>query len=183
MTDKVAVLGAGSWGMAVARLLYLKGMAVTLWEFDRGEYEKLLFHRGNPEKLPGLKLPDGITITNDLEESVTDCPFIVLAVPSQKLRSVVVRLRDLVDPDAELVNLAKGIETRTLKRMSEVIGEELRPWSRRVVTLSGPSHAEEVIIDVPTAVVAAGEDEDLVLDAVDGLLRENIFLEKSIDIS
>lgn len=162
MFEKVTILGAGSWGMAIARLLHNNGVAVTLWEYDRAECEKLQRFRGHPEKLRGFELPVSITITNDLFEAISDSRLIVLAVPSQFLRSVLRPLKGKVDSQVGLVNLAKGIETKTLKRMSEVIAEELQPSYERVVTLSGPSHAEEVIVDMPTAVVAAGRDDGFV---------------------
>ncbi len=160
--EKVTILGAGSWGLAVARLLHNNGLTVTLWEYDHAAYEKLLKLRGQPEKLKDFKLPDGVAVTNDLLEAVSDAQLIVLAVPSQFLRSVLRSLRGRVDSQVGLVNLAKGIEKKTLKRVSEVIIDELHPLPERVVTLSGPSHAEEVIIDMPTAVVAAGIDDDFV---------------------
>jgi len=160
--EKVTILGAGSWGMAIARLLHNNGMAVTLWEYDRVEYEKLLKFRGQPEKLKGFKLPASITLSNDLFDAIGDSWLIVLAIPSQFLRSALGQLRGKIDPQVGLVNLAKGIETNTLKRMSEVIVDELQPSHKRVITLSGPSHAEEVALDMPTAVVAAGCDDEFV---------------------
>jgi glycerol-3-phosphate dehydrogenase (NAD(P)+) len=162
MFEKAAILGAGSWGMAIARLLHNNGLTVSLWEFDRQEYEKLRKFRGHPEKLKGFVLPEPVLVTNDLLEAVSGSRLIVLAVPSQFLRSVLARLRGKLDPEVGLVNLAKGIETKTLKRMSEVIAEELNPPREQVVTISGPSHAEEVIVDMPTAVVAAGSDDEFV---------------------
>jgi glycerol-3-phosphate dehydrogenase (NAD(P)+) len=160
--EKVTILGAGSWGLAVARLLHNNGLIVTLWEYDHAAYEKLVKFRGQPEKLKGFKLPEGVTVTNDLLEAVSDTQLIVLAVPSQFLRSVLRPLQKEVDSQVGLVNLAKGIEKKTLKRMSEVLIDELQPLPERVATISGPSHAEEVIVDMPTAVVAAGIDDDFV---------------------
>ncbi|MEW5995221.1 MAG: NAD(P)H-dependent glycerol-3-phosphate dehydrogenase, partial [Candidatus Zixiibacteriota bacterium] len=162
MPDRTAILGAGSWGMAIARHLALKGVPVTLWEFDPDEYRRLRSLRGNPDKLQGFTLPEEVAISHDLAEAVVDCRLVVLAVPSQSLRSVVIQLRDFLDSETGLVNLAKGIETRTLKRMSEVIAGELEFPSPRIATISGPSHAEEVIRDMPTAVVAAGYDNEFV---------------------
>ncbi len=159
--DKVAVLGAGSWGMAIARLLNLKGLAVCLWEFDERAFLKLKSRRGDPDKLKGFTLADEIVVTNDLLRAVAGCPLIVLAVPSQSVRSVLVQLNGRLMPQARVVNLAKGIETRTLKRMSQVITEEMEDARDHVVTLSGPSHAEEVVMDIPTAVVVAGSNDDV----------------------
>lgn len=156
MFDRVAVLGAGSWGMAVAGMLHHNGLSVKLWEYDRAEYALLVQHRGQPEKLKDFRLPDGIFLSNDLIETVADCTLVILAVPSQVLRPVVRRLNGAIPPETGIVNLAKGIETGSLKRMSEVIAEELYPPPENVATLSGPSHAEEVAADLPTTVVLAG---------------------------
>ncbi|MFH1372433.1 MAG: NAD(P)H-dependent glycerol-3-phosphate dehydrogenase [bacterium] len=156
MSEKIAILGAGSWGMAIARLLAGNGLAATLWEFDPQDFEILCSRRGHPDKLPGIILPESVSITNDPDDAVSDSSLIVLAIPSQALRSALVRLRGRLDHTAGLVNLAKGIETTTLSRMSEVITEELGLSIENIVTLSGPSHAEEVAKDMPTAVVAAG---------------------------
>ena len=164
MTDRIAVLGAGSWGMAVARLLERNDADVTLWEFDPDEYRKLVAHRTIPNKLKDFRLPESIHLSNDLYESVTGRGLLVLAIPSQSLRSVLTKLRGKTDPGVGLVNLAKGIETGTLKRMSEVIEDELRLGPERVATLSGPSHAEEVIRDMPTTVVAAGAGEEFIVE-------------------
>ena len=162
MFEKIAILGAGSWGMAVARLLHNNGLRVVLWEFDRKEYEKLVTLRGHPDKLKDFVLPDTVLVTNDLPEAVNSCRLIVSAVPSQSLREVMSRLREQIDNEVGVVNLAKGIENGTLKRMSEVIIDELGTTHKSIATLSGPSHAEEVVLDMPTTVVAAGDDNDFV---------------------
>ncbi|MCK4460911.1 MAG: NAD(P)-dependent glycerol-3-phosphate dehydrogenase, partial [candidate division Zixibacteria bacterium] len=158
----MSILGAGSWGMAVARLLDGNGAEVRLWEFDAAEYRKLKDHRTIPEKLKDVRLAESIDITNHLEYAVTDCGLIVLAVPSQSLRSVLTQLKSRLPAGATIVNLAKGVETSSLKRMSEVILEETDLLPESIATLSGPSHAEEVVRDMPTTVVAAGCGEDLV---------------------
>ncbi len=162
MVERVAILGAGSWGMAVARLLDGNGADVRLWEFDPTEHRKLLEHRTIPEKLKDACLADSIDITNDLEYAVSDRELIVSAVPSQSARSVMTRLKPLLLSDACIVNLAKGVEIGSLKRMSEVILEETGVAPDNVATLSGPSHAEEVVRDMPTTVVAASSGDTLV---------------------
>jgi glycerol-3-phosphate dehydrogenase (NAD(P)+) len=159
MAENLAVLGAGSWGMAVADLLAANGHRVTLWEFERNDCENLVRLRGRPDKLKDFTLSPEVRITNDLAEATSGFSLIVLAVPSQTMRSVLRQIRKL-SPDTGLVNLAKGIETVTLKRMSDVIREELDIAPDRLATVSGPSHAEEVIRGLPTAVVAAGSSEE-----------------------
>ena len=159
MAERIAVLGAGSWGMAVADLLDRGGHAVTLWEFDESEFRKLVKHRGQPDKLSDFQLASSIELTNDLQSAVMAASLLVLVVPSQSLRSALRGVGKLPS-GAGVVNLAKGIEIKTLKRMSEVMTEELGIDPRLVATLSGPSHAEEVVRGMPTAVVAAGVSRD-----------------------
>ncbi len=174
MAERVGILGAGSWGMAVARLLDGNGADVRLWEFDPSEYRKLLKHRTIPEKLKDASLAESIDITNDLQYTVADRELVVSAVPSQKLRSVMVRLKSCLPSGVALVNLAKGVETDSLKRMSSVILEELNVSPEDVATISGPSHAEEVVRDMPTTVVAAGCGEGLV-DRLQRVFSSNSF--------
>jgi glycerol-3-phosphate dehydrogenase (NAD(P)+) len=162
MAERITILGAGSWGMAVARLLDLNGRDVTLWAYDPREYYRLLQERGDATKLPRLHLASTIEVTNDLHAAIDDCDLIVLAVPAQHLRSVLRELGTRLRPRVGVVNLAKGIETGTLKRMSEVAIEETSLSLDRVCTLSGPSHAEEVALDMPTTVVVAGSSEPLI---------------------
>jgi len=149
--------------MAIARLLNGNGQRVTLWEFDPAEYRRLVEMRGLPEKLKAFTLASTIELTNDLHQAVADAAMVVLAVPVQSARSVLKQLGSgFRPPEAGIVNLSKGIEARTLRRMSEIITEETSVPLEKVVTLSGPSHAEEVILDVPTTVVAAGGSEAIV---------------------
>ncbi len=161
MAERIAMLGAGSWGMATANLLAENGHEVTLWEFDRTEYQKLVEDRSIPEKLKNFVLPESIRITHDLNTALDDVTLIVLAVPSQVLRAVVSKI-DNLPLDVGIVHLSKGIEISSLKRMSEVISEELHTATIDIAALSGPSHAEEVIRRMPTAVVAAGASESFV---------------------
>ncbi|MFQ5499492.1 MAG: NAD(P)H-dependent glycerol-3-phosphate dehydrogenase [Candidatus Zixiibacteriota bacterium] len=162
MPDKVAILGAGSWGLALASMLNRSGHRVSVWEFDRDDACALAETRRREDKLPGVLLPDSITVTNDIDEAITIASLVVIALPSQTVRSALKWLSKGTVGEAGIVNLAKGVETRTLLRMSEVIAEELALPGDRIVTLSGPSHAEEVVRDMPTAVVAAGSSEMLV---------------------
>lgn len=160
--SRVTVLGAGSWGMAMAGLLDSQGCEVTLWEYDRGECDKLVRLRTIPEKLPDYRLRASIRVTDDLGEACRSADLLVFAVPSQVLRSVASRVRDHVVTDVGIVNLAKGIESPSLMRMSQVVREELGDAALRFVTLSGPSHAEEVIRSMPTTVVVAGSPDSYV---------------------
>ncbi len=155
--SKLTVLGAGSWGIAVAVLLSGKGYDIALWEFDSGEAEKLRSLRELPTKLPGIKIPPQIRITDNLSEAMKGSQGVILAVPSHTMRQTAKSISGLVAPETGfIVSLAKGIENNTLCRMSEVLVQELpRANINQVSTLSGPSHAEEVSREIPTTVVAA----------------------------
>ena len=159
MFERISILGAGSWGMAVSQILTDNGANVTLWEFDRKTYEGLAENRRQEDKLPGFKLPDNVQITNSLDEALENPSLIVLAVPAQFLRSALVKAKDLISEKSAIVNLAKGIENKTLKRMSEVVSDVLGQKIVEIATLSGPSHAEEVVRRQPTTVVIAGKND------------------------
>jgi len=161
MFERISILGAGSWGMAIASLLNNNGVRVTLWENFKDDYDILVSQRCLPKKLKNFKLAPEIDITNDLKYALANPQLVVLAVPSQYLRSVLVKIKVILHHGPAFVNLAKGIETTTLKRMSDVIHEVLQVDPDLITTLSGPSHAEEVIKDLPTAVVVAGISDTL----------------------
>jgi glycerol-3-phosphate dehydrogenase (NAD(P)+) len=162
MSVHIGIIGAGSWGMAVARLLCLNGHRVTLAEPDAHEYEILQEHRGNPSRLPKFRLPEAVILSNDLQSVIESSDQIVLAIPSQYLRSFISRLSFSNRKPSAIVNLAKGLELKSLARMSTVIAEATSVSPEHVVTLSGPSHAEEVALDMPTTVVAAGINPEIV---------------------
>jgi len=182
MSENVTILGGGSWGMAVARLLDLNGQKVTLWEFNETDYKKLIELRGNPDKLQSFRLVDSIRVTHDLLDAVRDCQLLVIAVPSQFIRSAIKPVCDRLQKIRGVINLAKGIENKTLKRMSQVIIEETGMNLDQVATLSGPSHAEEVIRDLPTTVVAAGHSEELVVNIQEIFSNNTFRVYKSPDL-
>jgi glycerol-3-phosphate dehydrogenase (NAD(P)+) len=156
MAERIVVLGAGSWGIAVANLLHSNGHDVTMWEFNPDDCQALLINRTHPQKLPGINIPSGILITNDLGQAVGRGDYIILAVPAQKVRPVCQSLDKLLSAPKYFVNLAKGVEIGTLLRVSEIIRSTIASATDdRIVTLSGPSHAEEVARNIPTSVVAA----------------------------
>ena len=159
MFKDVTILGAGSWGMALAKVLQSNDCSVSLWEFNTSDYEIIKTQRCHPKKLPNIQLHESVQISNNLAEAVKDAELIVLAVPSQSLRVVLQELKKYDVSQTSFVNVAKGIEIGSLKRMSELISEELQISNDKIATLSGPSHAEEVALDMPTAVVAASQSE------------------------
>ncbi|MDO9548095.1 MAG: NAD(P)H-dependent glycerol-3-phosphate dehydrogenase [Candidatus Marinimicrobia bacterium] len=156
---KIAVLGAGSWGTTVAIHLHKLDVQVAMWEYFPENVAFMNKTRRNP-LLTGIPIPGEIFISNDLPETVKDAESIIVAVPSHTMRDLLNNVKGLIAGDIIIVNLSKGIEEHTLYRMSELINHILNHPVERIVTLSGPSHAEEVSREVPTAVVAASADND-----------------------
>lgn len=156
---KVAVIGGGSWGGALAVLLNDNGCRVAVWEFDARLVER--YKRGERENplLPGSRFPLEVRVENDLEPVLEGAGMVLLAVPSHVLREVLGGLRPLLPRDTILVDVAKGIEQKTLLRMSELAAECLPGHDPACyVCLSGPSHAEEVSRRLPTTIVAAARE-------------------------
>ena len=152
-----AVLGAGSWGTALAVHLARADHDVRLWARDSASVEALRAARTNERYLPGITLPERITFTDSLECAVTGARFVVIAVPSHGVRAVVERAAAHIEPESILVSATKGIEVDSLQRMSQVIGESTNNCCPTVV-LSGPSFAAEVARGLPTAVLAASSN-------------------------
>lgn len=151
---KVGMIGAGSWGIALASLLYHQGKEVTVWSAVREEIEALnQTHR--LRTLPDLTLPDSMRFTKDLEQAMADKDFLVMSVPSIYVRQTAATMRTFCKEGQILVNVAKGIEDATLMTLSSVIEQEL-PMAE-VTVLSGPSHAEEVSRGLPTTCVAGAK--------------------------
>ena len=155
---RVGILGAGSWGTALALLLHKNGHDVTVWSIDKAEVAMLQKEREHKSKLPGVRLPEEIQITNDLEEGMKDKDFLVLAVPSVFTRSTARSMKPFLKPGQKIVNVAKGIEETTLMTLSEQIEEELPEAD--VAVLSGPSHAEEVGKGLPTTCVVGARTRE-----------------------
>jgi glycerol-3-phosphate dehydrogenase (NAD(P)+) len=149
-----AVLGAGSWGTALAIHLARAGHAVRLWARDEAFVQELCARGANDRYLPGLPLGAGVTATHSLDEALDGARFVIVAVPSHGLRAVVRRATPSLEEGAILVSATKGIEVDTLQRMSQVIEAETAGCCR-IVVLSGPSFAQEVAAGLPTAVLAA----------------------------
>ena len=158
----VAVIGAGSWGIALAYRLSSNGHNVTLYARRLESADRLKADREDKEKLPGVYLDEKINITSDMEEALKDMDIIVLTVPSVEIRNVCKKMRPyLAGPEKEqiIVNCSKGIEKDSLMLMSDVILDEL-PGSE-VTVLSGPSHAEEVGKNLPTTIVVGAFSKEV----------------------
>ena len=157
--EKVGVVGAGSWGTALAVVLAKNGHQVHLYGRRPEITAQLEAARQNERYLPGVELPAAVVPTSDLDLTLRQAGLVVLAVPSHAVRDTARMLQPLLPPGAVVVNTAKGIEDSTYLRLSQVLREELP--SVEPVVLSGPSHAEEVGMDAPTALVAACSQRQL----------------------
>lgn len=155
---KISVLGAGSWGTALSLLLHNNGHEVLLWSALADEVEMLREKREHVSKLPGVRLPESMEITTDLEKALKDPDVAVLAVPSPFTRSTAKRMAPFVRDGQKIVNVAKGVEETTLMTLSEIIEEEIP--NGNVCVLSGPSHAEEVGRGLPTTCVVAAKTRE-----------------------
>lgn len=153
--QRVAVLGGGGWGTALAVHLARLGKEVTLWARDEALVAELAGTRVNRTYLAGVALPAAMRLTADLSRALRGAACVVCAVPSHGARDLLGRAAPHIEPDAVLVSAAKGLEVETLLRMSEVIEQELGP-ARPVTVLSGPSFALELAREAPTAVAVAG---------------------------
>ena len=158
---KIGVLGAGTWGMALARMLCVSGNDVQVWSALPAEVENLSATRVHPN-LPGMKIPEELQFTKSIEEVCTGKDVLLFAVPSVFVRGTTAKARPYIPDGQILVDVAKGMEPDTLYTMTEVIADELNrdggPKNCRLVALSGPTHAEEVAIDLPTTIVSASKD-------------------------
>lgn len=154
---EVAVIGAGSWGIALAKLLDTNGNDVTVWSVMEDEIAMLNEHHEHLDKLPGVKLSESITFTTDLKKAVEGKQVLVLAVPSVFTRSTAEKMAEFITDGQIIVCVAKGIEEKTLMTISEVV-EQVIPKAD-VAVMCGPSHAEEVGIGLPTTVVAGAKQK------------------------
>ena len=154
---KIGVLGAGTWGMALARMLQLSGNQVTVWSALEREVEEFSATRRHPN-LPGMVIPEDLQFTKNMEEVCRDKEILLFAVPSPFVRSTARKAAPYIKDDQIIVDVAKGIEADTLYTMTQIIADELRNPAVKLVALSGPTHAEEVAKDLPTTIVSACED-------------------------
>ena len=159
MSNKIVTfLGCGSWGAALGAILAEKGIFVRYWHRDRAAIKEMQLSRKH-YLLSDINFNENISFFTEIDHAVNKANVIVLAVPSQNIRAVITRAKKHIDPSAIIINIAKGIENETLKIMSEVI-LEVNDSISNYVSLSGPSHAEEVVSNMPTAVVAASKNTE-----------------------
>jgi glycerol-3-phosphate dehydrogenase (NAD(P)+) len=156
MTQRIGVLGSGSWGTALAVHLAGTGHEVRLWARDAALASDMAASRVNATYLPGITLPSALTPTSDIKSAVDEAQFVVIAVPSHGVRDVARAADAWLPQSCAIVSATKGIEEGSLLRMSQVLRAEL-PHAGEIVVLSGPSFAGELARTLPTALVAAGE--------------------------
>ncbi len=157
----IGVIGAGTWGMALAGMLAKTGHDIIVWSALAHEVETYAKTRKHPN-LPGMTIPEGIRFTLDIEEVCKEKELLLFAVPSIFVRSTAAKAAPYMTSGQIAVNVAKGIEADTLKTLTEIMEEEFTKEGVRakIVALSGPTHAEEVALDMPTTIVAASEDQE-----------------------
>ena len=154
---KIGIIGAGSWGCALSRLLADNGHEVTVWSCIEAEVKMLTEKHMQEDKLPGVLLPESIVFTTDLKFAMQDKEILVLAVPSTFTRSTAKKMSAFAKDSQVIVSVAKGVEDVTYYTLTDVISDEIP--SADVLALSGPSHAEEVVRQMPTAVVCASHNK------------------------
>ena len=155
---KIGILGAGTWGVALARLLERNGHGVTVWSKFPQEVEALATSRVHPN-LPGLAISEDIAFTSDVAVVCREKDILLFAVPSVFVRSTAALAAPFIPDGQVIVDVAKGIEADTLFTMTQIIEDELKNPTVKLVALSGPTHAEEVAKDLPTTIVSACSDQ------------------------
>jgi glycerol-3-phosphate dehydrogenase (NAD(P)+) len=180
----IAVIGAGSWGTALGKVLADKGHQVTLWDRDAQNLDAIARTHENPKYLPKVVLPPTLGAEPDLDKAVTGKPFVVAVVPSHVMREVMSRVGKSIAPDAIVVSASKGIENESLQTMDEVLKEVLPgKVGARLAFLSGPSFAKEVVRDLPTAVVMASRDRNVADEAAKVFHGEHFRVYTSDDVA
>lgn len=158
---QIGVIGAGSWGTTLANLLAKKGFSTTLWVYEKELIESIATDRENHLYLPGIELDGKILPTQSLQEACHNKDLLVNVTPSQVVRGVIQQIKNSLSPQSMVVSASKGIENDTLLTMSEVIREALSLNEKnRISVLSGPSFAQEVSREIPTAVTIASENKE-----------------------
>ena len=168
----VAIIGAGSWGIALAKVLHTNGNKVTVWSIVEDEITMLKEKHEHVQKLPGVKLPEDMEFTTDLESAVSGKAYLILAVPSVFTRSTAKSMAPFVKEGQIIVCVAKGIEEETLMPLTDIVEQEIP--QAEVAVMCGPSHAEEVGIGLPTTVVA-GAKKRAVAEGIQDIFMNNVF--------
>ena len=159
---KIAIIGTTSWGITLGVMLARKGTKVRLWARTERESSKLMKTWAKQPLLKGVTLPENLFITSSLDEAMDDVKLVILAVPSQTMRQNIKLVADYLKKSILVASAAKGLETETGKRMSQVIAEEIAPrFKSNICVISGPNLSQEIILGLPAATVVAAEDEEI----------------------
>ena len=175
----IAVLGSGSWGTAAAMIVCQNGHNVTLWSRNSEKCKKLAQTYENSEYLPGVKLDKNICFTDDIS-CVQDKDIVVIATPSGGVREISQKISQIIKPDCIIVVLAKGLEQGSYKTMSEIIADECK--NAKIAVMSGPSHAEEVAMGMPTLNVVASKDPSCAKSVQDAFMNKTFRIYSSNDV-
>ena len=165
MMKNILVIGGGSWGTCLSKLLVENGHKVYLWEHNEEVRKVIRDTKENPKFLPNIKLPDSLNVVDDYGEILKNpekygkIDILLLATPTQFLRNILKRLKKFLNYNIILVNVAKGLEIATKKRISEIVAEELENKEYSYVLLAGPTHAEEVAQKLPSAILSVSKNE------------------------
>ncbi len=182
MNKRAAVLVAGSWGTALASVLANNGYRVMLWTRNEQQAEAINQTRENSRFLPGVPLPEGLHATTSLQEALLGAELALFVAPSAAMREVAAQAARHLEPETVVAHATKGFETGTLKRMTTVLAEELGRPLEKLVVLSGPSHAEEVIRKQPTTVVVASADVSYAEQVQDALMNNDFRVYTNSDV-
>jgi len=159
MTD-IALLGAGSWGTALAIVLADNGHCVKMWARRKEQADEINNRHTNEKYLPNVALPENIAASTDMSSVIDGADTIVVVIPTKSMREVLKQLNEKLTKPVAIIHASKGIEPDTLKRISEIIEEEIHPdYLKSIAVLSGPSHAEEVSLRQPTTVTVSSRDK------------------------
>lgn len=183
MKKRIAVLGAGSWGTALASVLLQNQHEVTLWARRPEIVEEINQHHTNNHYLPQVQLHPDLQATTELPELISQSEVVLFVVPSHAMRNMVVQVAPYIQPNALLLLAAKGFEPGSLKRISEVVREELpSALHQQIAVVSGPSHAEEVVRRMPTTLVAASSLQETALESQSLLMNETFRVYTNTDL-
>lgn len=177
---KITLIGCGAWAMAIASHLARKEHEVTVWAHSKEEAERLLSSRALPNVFPEIVFPDSISYTNDREEAVKGAELIVFAVASPYTRATAAQFAPFIKPGARIVTVTKGIEEGSLMTQADILIHELP--GAVIGALSGPTHAEEVVRGLPTAIVSASEDRAMAELVQDAFMSETFRVYTSPDV-
>ena len=170
MNKNISILGGGSWGTALSKLLSENGHNVTVWLRNEAQARDLSQNRVNIKYLPEVKIPENVVFTSNINEAAKKAEILLLVIPTQMVRGVLKQIKDEYKDNKIIINASKGIEIGTMKLVSDIVKEETK--NSVFAVLSGPSHAEEVGLSMPTAITVACEDKDVAEEIQDIFMSE-----------